>query len=299
MNAITLQSKIRPARYEDIFATADDYADKARDIARRQVHAPINAMRATRSTPAQPANVTEGPKAELRLPETRKASSRQTDAQNLLFDMMTEPMTANQLAEKRGKDVSGVIRMLNLMERNGAVTSMQPGRVNGRLPAKLWDRAVKAYEAVHMQAEKGRISREKVMAALHGKMTAAQVADVIGYRTQYAREVLQKLQIEGRVDCETPEEWQAAGGYAPKLWSRVEQTPDEWVNAKVQGYDNRARIYAVLDTPKAPFEVADALAANRQTVAHIMRQMAERGLIVEAGRTRTDSGKPVKMWVRT
>lgn len=55
MTALTLttSARLRPATYDDMFASDEDYRTKAREIVRRQLRAPIEARKAFEALIAQ------------------------------------------------------------------------------------------------------------------------------------------------------------------------------------------------------------------------------------------------------
>lgn len=181
--------------FADIFADTTDYAAKARAIARRQVHAPVEARKATRPAPlplaiiSLPAPDTVGP-SEL-TPIQRTAALRKE-----YLDAMTHAMTAGTLAAMLGRSRRSVAEQLFSLKAAGLVEICEQGRGN---TANLWRRTGMELQSSAGGKAKSPTSTQKVLAVMDRPMLASEIASALKMTANAARMRLSSMEQAGLV----------------------------------------------------------------------------------------------------
>ncbi|HEV8034484.1 hypothetical protein, partial [Yoonia sp.] len=197
------------AIHDDLFAMTDADHAKMRAIARRQVHAPIEARKATRVTPAQPVKMIEAMsnKPAPQLPKPTKIDGRtinnamqQQMARQRVIDVLTEPMTEREIAERLDRSMITIFSRMKEFEAEGLVTCETfPNRADGRQVPRKWSRTGKPLgdppkkSLTVIISEQSEKNRAAVLGALDEPRAGYQVAEMLGMRRHTVSGIMRNL----------------------------------------------------------------------------------------------------------
>lgn len=203
------------AIHDDVFGMTDADRAKMRAIARRQVYAPIEALKATRATPSQPKDMIEAmaEKPKPPLPEPTKIDGRvvanamqQQIARQRVLDVMTEPLTEREIAEQVNRSMITIFERMKAFEAEGLVTCQTfPNRLDGRQVARKWSRTGKPLgdppkkSLAVIVSEQGEKNRAAVLGALDKPRAGYQVAAILGMRRHTVSGILRNLARRGLI----------------------------------------------------------------------------------------------------
>jgi len=118
---------------------------------------------------------------------------KQVDAQAKILAAMDRPQTAMQIAKRLNKSGSNVVKILNKLRVDGRVTCFK----RGGSVAGIWSRTDAAYappgEMLSPSEIKGEGTRAKVLSAMAGPMTAAEISEIVLRSHTHTLEVLRSL----------------------------------------------------------------------------------------------------------